>query len=264
MSTGEKIFSGIKIGFKILGASIIILVYVLCFVRMCNIGGMPEEIENIKVTPEMIDIYNSDGGKDRFVCQSINKFNANDDSYGYFSVQKYFILEGADKVYMVFRMNKSTLENVAEDYGLSEPIGREEKDVFELSLVVKNAIGDIVLAETDESGVSFNPVDYNGDDNEGKTYTLERIFPSDAEYFVEGRYNYIKLTFNKVDFDRNVTLGIFLDINYKDDIRYEKPQEKDPEKMQESYGRICIYNYTSPNKDYKFTSADKSALDRSK
>ncbi len=262
MSTGEKIFKWVKIGFKILGTGIIILVYVLCFAGIFNLGGIPDEIENINVTPEMIEIYNSEGGKDRFICQNINKFNANKDSYGYFSVPKYFILEGADKVYLIFRMNKSTLENVAEDYELKEPIGREEKDVFEISLVVKNAIGDIVEATTDESGNEVFPVDYNSEDNEGKTYTLERLFPSNAEYFIEGRHNYIKLSFNKVDFDKKVTLGLFLDINYKDDIRYEKPQEKDPEKMQESYGRICIYNYTSPDKNYKFTSDDKKALTR--
>ncbi len=262
MTKSEKIFKWIKLGFKALGGGIIIFVYVILFVRMCDIGGMPAEIENIKITPEMIEIYNSENGKDRFVCQSINKFNANKDSYGYFSVQKYFILEGTDRVYITFRMNKSTLENVAEDYKLKSPISREEKDVFEFSIVTKNAIGDIVYPTTDESGFDVELVDYNGLNNEGKTYTLDRVYPINAEYFIDGRYNYIKLTFDKVDFDSDRTLAMFLDINYIDDIRYENPDEEDPEIMQESYGRICIYNYTSPNKDYKFTGDDKRALEK--
>ena len=121
--------------------------------------------------------------------------------------------------------NKSTLKYVAEEYGLKE-IDREARDTFQLSLVVKNAIGTIVPPETDESGFEVVPVDYNDERNEGKTYTLERIFPTSAEYLVEGRYNYIKLTFNKVDFEKGRTLAIFLDINYKDDIRYEKLNPK--------------------------------------
>ncbi len=259
---GEKAYRWFKLSMKALGAGIIIFVYVILFVRMCDIGSIPGHIENITPTPELIDIYNSENGENKFLTQNLTSFNANKDSNGYFSVPKYFILENADKVYITFRMNKSTLENVAEDYNLPEPIGREEKGVFEFSLVVKNAIGSIVPSTTDESGQRYYPVDYNAEDNEGKTYTLKRVYAEDLEYFVEGRHNYIKFTFKKVDFDKNVTLGLFLDINYKDDIRYEKPDEENPEKMQESYGRICIYNYTAPDRKYDFTRADREALKR--
>lgn len=269
MTKGEIIFRYVKFGFKCLGIGIIIFVYVLLFVRMCAVDGVPEGFDDLRVTNELIDIYNSEGGKDKFIYQSINKFNANKDSYGFFSVNKYVIIDGADQVQMIFKFNKSTLKSVAETYGLDE-IDREARDTFQLSLVVKNAIGEIVPPETDESGFEVVPVDYNDERNEGKTYTLERIFPIYSEQIVEGRYNYIKLTFSKVDFDLQRTLAIFLDINYKDDIRYEQlnpdydPENQDPSvKMyKDSYGRICIYNYTSPNRTYKFTKNDKAALTR--
>lgn len=269
MTKGELISRYVKFGFKCLGIGIILFVYVILFVRMCAVDGIPEGFEDLKITSELIDIYNAEGGKDKFLYQSINKYNANEDSYGFFSVNKYVIIDGADQVQMIFKFNKSTLKYVAEEYGLKE-IDREARDTFQLSLVVKNAIGEIVPPETDESGFEVVPVDYNDERNEGKTYTLERLFPTSAEYLVEGRYNYVKLTFDKVDFDNDRTLAIFLDINYKDDIRYEKlnpkydPNEQDPSvKMYlDSYGRICIYNYTSPNRVYKFTKNDKAALER--
>ena len=269
MTKSEIAFRYVKVAFKCLGIGIILFVYVVLFVRMCSVDGVPDGFDDLKVTNELINIYNSEGGKEKFIYQSINKFNANEDSYGFFSVNKYVIIDGADQVQMIFKFNKSTLKSVAETYGLDE-IDREARDTFQLSLVVKNAIGEIVPPETDESGFDVVSVDYNDERNEGKTYTLERIFPTNAEYLVEGRYNYIKLTFNNVDFDLAHTLAIFLDINYKDDIRYEQlnpdynPNEQDPSvKMyKDSYGRICIYNYTSPNRVYKFTKNDKAALER--
>lgn len=260
MATSEKIFKGIKISLKALGTLIIVGVYVILFVRMCSVGGIPEGFEDLTITDKMIELYNEENGDEHFIYQSINKFNANEDSYGFFSVSKYVIIDGADEIQLIFKFNKSTLENVAEEYELAEPIDREAKDTFELSLVVKNAVGAIQYPDTDEHGETLEGVDYNSDENLDKTYTLDRLYPTDMEFLVDGRYNYIKCTFKNVDFDKNVTLGLFLDINYKDDIRYTKPDPEDGEKYLESYGRICIYNYTSPDRVYKFTSNDKQAL----
>ena len=147
MTKGELILRYVKFGFKCLGIGIIIFVYVLLFVRMCAVDGVPEGFEDLKVTNELVDIYNSEGGKNKFIYQSINKFNANEDSYGFFSVNKYVIIDGADQVQMIFKFNKSTLKYVAEEYGL------EETESF-LKKLYKGSVKNLVAALYDGKKLS--------------------------------------------------------------------------------------------------------------
>jgi len=240
-----------KIAVKSLFVLLIIFVYALLFVRMCSVDDIPEDFRNIYVDDSLIELYNSENGEEKFIYQNLSKFNTDEDSYGYFSVASTMIAPEADQIQLIVKYNISTLENIKEDYGLSVSIDRSRTDTFEFSMVVKKAIDPIVA---DDPSKDEETVDYNNEDN----YTLTRIYPVKTEFISAGRHNYIRCIFTDVGFDKETTLGVFCDINYKDDIKYE--QTGDNGKPLGSLASVCVYNYTYKEKPYKFTAADKAAL----
>ncbi len=246
-------FKYIKLTIKVLFVLLIVGVYALLIFRMCDVDSIPDKFKDLYVDDDLIALYQSDVGSEGFIYQTHTKYNTNDDTYGYFSVASYVIANGADEVQVVFKYNVSTLERVAEDYGLTVAIDRNKTNIFEYSLVVKSAVGDIVYDE-DGAETTEETVDYNDPAN----YTLERILPSKIEYHTAGRYNYVRCVFKGVDFDKATTLGLFCDINYSDDIRYE--QTDDDGEPLESYATLSIYNYNFKDKIYKLTDADISAM----
>lgn len=240
-----------KIAVKALFVLLIIFVYGLLFFRMCSVDEIPDEFRNIYVNDELRAIYGDGNSKDiegKFICQTLTKYNTDKDSYGYFSAASVMIVPDAGQVQVIMKYNVSTLEHVKDDYDLSVSIDRNRTDTFEFSLVVKNANSAIVSDDASET------VDYNDTDN----YTLSRIYPVKTEFLTAGRYNYIRCIYDGADLDMDRLLGVFCDVNYKDDIKYE--QTDDDGNTLNSYASICIYNYTAKVKDYKFTKTDIEAL----
>lgn len=239
-----------KIAVKALFVLLIIFVYGLLFVRMCSVDDIPDEFKNIYVTDELRALYgdgNSDDIEGKFIYQNLTKYNTDKDSYGYFSAASVMIVPQAGQVQVIMKYNISTLDHVKEDYGLSVSIDRNRTDTFEFSLVVKNA-NSAIVEDASET------VDYNGASN----YTIDRIYPVKTEFLTAGRHNYIRCVFDGAELDLDRLLGVFCDVNYKDDIKYE--QVDDEGKALNSYASICIYNYTAKVKDYKLTKVDIEAL----
>lgn len=239
-----------KMAVKALFVLLIIFVYVLLFVRMCSVDDIPDEFKNIYVNDSLKALYNSEKGEEKFIYQSLTKYNTDKDSYGYFSAASTVLAPDAGQVQVIIKYNVSTLEHVKDDYHLSVSLDRNRTDTFEFSLVVKSAV-DPIVKDTSEDAET---VDYNNEAN----YTLERIYPIKTEFLTAGRHNYVRCVFSEADLNMERLLGVFCDINYKDDIKYE--QVGDDGKLQGSYASICIYNYTARNKTYKLTDADVEAL----
>ncbi|MBE6670138.1 MAG: hypothetical protein E7601_08040 [Ruminococcaceae bacterium] len=239
-----------KIALKSLFVLLIIFVYGLLFVRMCSVDDIPDEFKNIYVNDALIELYNSEGGEEKFIFQTLTKYNTDEESYGYFSAASVMLAPEAGQVQVIIKYNISTLEKLKEDYKLSVSIDRNRTDTFEFSLVVKSAVEPIVEG-VPEGGET---VDYNHESN----YTLTRLYPVKTEFLSAGRHNYIRCVFEGVDLDLEDTLGVFCDINYKDDIKYKQTDEDG--KPLGSFASICVYNYTFRDKVYKFTDADIEAL----
>lgn len=239
-----------KIAVKSLFVLLILFVYVLLFIRMCSVDDIPDEFKNIYVDNSLIELYNSENGEEKFIYQNLTKYNTDDKTYGHFSTASVMIAPEADQIQVIIKYNVSSLEALKDIYDLSVSIDRNRTDTFEFSLVVKSALEPIV--EDAEEG---QPIpDYNDESN----YKLSRLYPSKTEFLNAGRYNYIRCVFTDIGFDPQTTIGVFCDINYKDDIKYE--QTGDDGKTLDSYASICVYNYTFKDKTYKFTEADIASL----
>ena len=250
MSKAGTVLRYSKIAVKSLFVLLILFVYVLLFVRMCSVDDIPDEFRNIYVNDALADVYASENGDEKFIYQALTKYNTDKDTYGFFSTANVLLVPEAGQVQIIIKYNVSTLESVAEKYNLSVAIDRNRTDTFEYSLVVKSALEPIVERSEEDS----ETVDYNDESN----YKLERIYPVKTEFLTAGRYNYVRCVFEGVDINDVTTLGVFCDINYKDDIKYE--QTDDDGKPLGSYASVCVYNYSFKDKIYKLTDADIEAL----
>ena len=101
-----------KIALKSLFVLLIIFVYGLLFVRMCSVDDIPDEFKNIYVNDALIELYNSEGGEEKFIFQTLTKYNTDEKSYGYFSAASVMLAPEAGQVQVIIKYNISTLENL--------------------------------------------------------------------------------------------------------------------------------------------------------
>lgn len=155
-------------------------------------------------------------------------------NYGYFAVVQCVFIPEARQVQIVVRYNNSTLKHLALDYGLSE-IPSKDLHLF-----------DVTLTKTTD----LTPDIPDDDLTDATTFSVTRYQPS-ATYVRDTTqlYTYYRYVFDNVEMD-DLTIGVFADIYYVEDIDYEKP----------AYGTLCLYDNRSPWVTYKPTRADKEAL----
>ena len=240
MAKSSTAYKLIKLSIKLLGIGLVLFVYGLLFFRMCSLDSLPKELDDLVVTEGMKTAYQQGGG-DNFIYQRKDLFNTDKDSYGYFAVPSYVIVKGADEIQVVFRYNVSTLEKVAEEFDLPSVPDRNTVDLFDLTLTLKHSVGDIKETEEGEE-----TIDYDASEN----HYLTLIEPYSVEFFTEGKHNFVRCIFKNVGFDEANTLGVFLNVYYRDNVNYEETP----------YATVRLYHYTTTNKIYPLTKNDKKAL----
>lgn len=230
----------VKLSIKLLGIALVLFVYGLLFFRMCSLDSLPDNLNDLVITDGMKLAYQKDGG-DGFIYQRKDLFNTDKDTYGYFAVPSYVIVKGADEIQVVFRYNISTLEKVAEEFDLPEVPDRNTADLFDLTLTLKHSVNDIKNTEEGEK-----TIDYDAPEN----HYLTLIKPDSVEFFTDGKHNFVRCIFKNVGFDETNTLGVFLNVYYRDSVNYEETP----------YATVRLYHYTTTNKTYPLTKNDKKAL----
>lgn len=201
--------------------------------RMCT-SGDPAAIRTLSVnehTREAYAIY-----KDELILRYQNQasITISEQSYGYFSVTQCVFIPQANQVQIVVRYNNSTLSHLKEDYSLAELPDRNE-DHFDVTLV----------RTTDKT-----PHDAS-DNLLPDAIEKNRYFPSSVRSEQTSLYNYRRYVFDGVTLE-DLTLGVFVDVYYNNDIDYEK----------RSYGTLCLYDREMPWIDYSLTRADRAALEQ--
>ncbi len=240
MSKINTAYKFIKLAIKLLFVALVLFVYGFLMFRMCSLDSLPNELDDLVITEGMKNAY-AQGGGDNFIYQRKNLFNTDDKTYGLFAVPSYVIVKGADEIQVVFRYNVSTLEKVAEELELPSVPDRNTEGLFDLTLTLKHSVDDIVEVEEGQE-----TVDYDQPEN----HYMTLIKPDRVEHFKEGKHNYVRCIFKSVGFDENDTLGIFLNVYYRDNVNYEELP----------LGTVRLYHYTTTNKIYPLTKNDREAL----
>ena len=224
------------IGFTV-KALAVLLIFSVCGViiwRMCS-SGDPDSVSVLTPNPALCRAYEENGEDLTLQYQYQTTITLGDNNSGYFSVTQYVFIPEANQVQLVFRYNNSTIQYLAQDYGLSE-IPSKDAHLFDVTLV---------------RTVDLTP-DNREDNIKPETLSVTRYYPSEA-YTVRDTsvlYTYYRYVFENVTLEE-FTAGVFADIYYVEDVDYEKPP----------YGTLCLYDDLSKWVEQKLTDADRRALE---
>ena len=196
-------------------------------------SGDPDSVKSLKSNAALLEAYEEYGDELILQYQYQDSITLAEHNRGYFSVTQYVFIPQAKQVQLVFRYNNSTIQHLAEDYGLSDVPSKDEH-LFEVSLVTTTDL-------TPE----------NREDNaEVSQLKMDRYVASDYHRDTTALYTYYRYVFSGVSVEAD-TVGIFADVYYLNDLDYEK----------EAYGRLCLYDRALPWLNYPLSSADQKVLE---
>lgn len=209
------------------------------------ISGTPSELAGISPNQTLADAYRENETLTLFY-QDQSKITRGKDNSGYFSALDPVFIKEADQFQVVFRYNNSTIRALAEDYKLDKVPDRSE-ELYDVSLI-------IVTDRTPE-----NDEDDLLKENTPESMIITRVFPTASETvrLEKNLYNYRKLVFDGVVIDED-TLGVYLDIHYVGDIRYNN--EGFDVYRDRSYGALCVYDFLTENLDRALSGSEEKAI----
>ncbi len=214
-------------------ALFVLLVNVLILWRVFFSSATPKEIEHLLANDKLCAAYEQYGDELTLRYQEQATITRAEKNYGYFSVTQCVFIPEINQVQIVVRYNNSTIRHLAEDYALPSIPSREE------------TLFDVTLVRTTD----LTPED-STDNTVPERLATKRYYPSEGTLrATTSLYTYYRYVFENVSVE-DVTVGVFTDIYYIDDIDYEN----------EAYGTLCLYDDASPWLDYRMTRADKQAL----
>lgn len=200
--------------------------------RVIFSGRVPKNMMTITANDAVCGAY-EDGLLEIFT-QDCAPVNMGSETAGYFWVCQALFIPEANQVQVLVRYNNSTLEHIAEDFGLGDNIPARGDDVIDVTLAV---------------WVDPDPTNETTTDRE-----LTRIQPTGEELVDQtAMYNYRRYVFDGVALD-DISLGgvinMSVDIYYAGSVNYDRA----------AYGTIVIYEPRYENLPYTLTGRDKRAL----
>ncbi len=208
----------------------------------------PKSMETLVANGGLAEAYEKEGGELTLMYQELDKITRVDlsekeeieqerkSNYGYFAITRVDIIPEADQIQIVFRYNNSTLRALAEDYGLDAVPDRAEQ-LYDLSIV---KVTDLTPDDDSDNLI-----------NDAESTKQTRYFPTEA-YTVsdeKNMYNYRKYVFEDISIE-DLTLALYVDIYYKEDINYEKT----------AYGTLCIWDHITEERYRELTADDIAAI----
>ena len=203
--------------------------------RMCSTANDPKSVSTLIVNDKLSDIYSVQKDSMEIYYQNLDKFNRNDESYGYFAITQSLIIPDAEQIQIVFRYNVSTLKYLAEDFPEDFPESPDRNENF----------FDVTLVKV----IDLTPENTEDNDDED-TLKFERYFSSRTVTDQTSRHNYERLLFEDINCEDALT--VYVCIYYNGDLDYEKSP----------MGDVSIYTSNPDEKRCKYilTSDDKKAL----
>ena len=234
---------------KYLAVCVVFAVMIFMIWRAFFSDVIPNSINTLTANDALYEAYKKDGNELLIEHQKIDNITrvqltekeelqqGRKSNYGYFCIPRVDIIPAANQVQIVFRYNNSTIRALKDDYGV-DPLPDRSAELYDVSLVLNT---------------DLTPDNQNDNANGGpESVRSTRYFPSKV-YTVsdeKNMYNYRKYVFENISLDE-LSLALFVDIYYIDDIDYEKL----------SYGTVCIWEYKAPTYTRKLSPADIAALD---
>ncbi|MBQ7347346.1 MAG: hypothetical protein IJW55_05255 [Clostridia bacterium] len=210
----------------------VLFVNVLILWRVFFSASIPDTVKPLTVNEHLATAYEQYGDRLTLQYQNQKSLTYATDNAGYFGIPEYVFIPEANQVQIVFRYNKSTLDHLAEDYGLAE-VPEKSGEWFDVTLV---------------KSIDLTPD--NRDDNlDVSTISTVRYQPTASTREDTSLYTYYRFVFDGVVLE-DEALGVFVDVYYKGDLDYTK----------EAYGTLCLYDDLSEWLDYNLSSADRKAL----
>ena len=193
---------------------------------------MPDSVDSLLPNAALHSAYESNGGVLTLRYQDQASITRAENNAGYFSVVSCVFIPEANQVQLVFRYNNSTIQHLAEDYGL-EQVPPKSDHLFDVSLVRTTD-----LTPSDRS-----------DNLDPSTLSKERILPTQSRRDETLLYTYYRYVFDGVRVE-DVTDGIYADIYYVGSTDYALP----------AYGTLCIYSWDEEWLTYKPSKTDRQAM----
>lgn len=194
--------------------------------------NIPDSVNSLLPNATLHSAYESNGEALTLRYQEQASITRAESNAGYFSVVSCVFIPEANQVQLIFRYNNSTVQHLAEDYGL-EQVPSKSEHLFDVSLVRTTD-----LTPSDRS-----------DNLDSSTLSQQRIFPTQSVRDETLLYTYYRYVFDGVQVEE-VTDGIYVDIYYVGDADYTLP----------AYGTLCIYSYDEDWLTYKPSAADRRAM----
>ena len=192
---------------------------------------LPKEMKRLDVNDTLQTAYAEAGDLFMFTQKQATITKVDGYNYGYFGVPRFVFIPAASEVQVVLRYNNSTLKNVQNDLGLSEPLPRGEV-VFDVTVVI---VRDLTPDDTTD----------NEDGNENIEQT--RVAPTDVKVDTTALYTYFLYTFDGVDTGEDV-LAVYLDVYYGTDY------------SERALGTLRLYHYQTERQTVRLTRKERRML----
>ena len=167
---------------KIVTAVICVGVVGLIAFRMISFSSYPDSVKNVYFNDTLTEYYNENGGNITVMTQSL-RAPYDDKDVGNFFCDYLYLIEEINQLQITLRYNKSTVERISEELGVS--LDDMDQDLFSFSLVACYGSMDDNASDTDENNLLLKKYDVKP----------ERVFDSTL------MYRYHKLVFDGIEFN---------------------------------------------------------------
>jgi len=213
------------------GARVIIWgIVALVLWRVIFSGRVPKNMTTLTPSDAVAQAYQANTLS--MFTQECAPVNMDGETAGYFWVCQALFIPGSDQVQVLLRYNNSTLEHIAEDFGLGEDgVPARSEDVLDVTLAVW--------------------IDPDPDNDTTTDRELVRIHPTGEPLSDQtAMYNYRRYVFDGVDIQNANIINMSVDVYYKGSVNYDRA----------AYGSIVVYEPRYEKLAYTLTGRDKRAL----
>jgi hypothetical protein len=212
---------------KILFVIVIVAITVMVLWRTFISDIPPSGMTQLHPNERLAAAYAEKGDQLQLFSQTQPSVTKAENNYGYFGVSRVVFIPEARQLQVVFRYNNSTLDHVQRDYELTEKPAKGDETLFDVTVVT----------------VTDTTPDVEHDEQKARLHHSYRKVETTL------LYTYVLFVFDDVDVT-DATTGVFLDVYYREDIRYEKA----------AYGTLLLYNGEDQNNRLTLSDGEKSAL----
>ncbi len=229
----RRVGKGIKWFFCALAA----LVFVLMIWRIQVMEHLPAQMKTLTVTESTYAAYRDAQARgetlELLTQGKIDPVSTNDQAYGYFWIADSVLIPQAEQLQLVIQYNNSTLEHLADDFGLEQiPSGDDEVLAIRLCVITDATPDD--LSDQDEADAQLTQI------------ILPSAEPTGTQRDV---YHYRRYVFDAVPVDQTL-IGLRVEFYYAGDEQADEP-----------LAELYVWYQGAESKSVKLSKKDIAALE---